>query len=219
VRRLSGGRDPVFMFVPLPPPSPEWPRSQDPDYSHAEAFKQDGFSEGTVGAVQTFFLRGEGGPWTPDRLADLAPVDTVIHLSREHIHCKIYPGVDVLTSRSRLLEPAAVGDEHARTAMRVREALAFLWADRSRSDSGADSLVLERALKLQNYFTQPFFVAEAYTKRPGATVSAAEALRACRDILDGRYDDLPVEAFYFSGGMAEIAANTGRVLTHGPVTL
>jgi hypothetical protein len=62
--------------------------------------------------------------------------------------------------------------------------------------AGADKEKLERALKLQNYFTQPFFIAEPYTRRPGATVAAAEALRTCREILDGHYDDLPVDAFF-----------------------
>jgi F-type H+-transporting ATPase subunit beta len=79
--------------------------------------------------------------------------------------------------------------------------------------------MLERALKLQNYFTQPFFIAEPYTKRPGATVSATESLRTCREILDGHYDELPVEAFFFSGCIAEISGNIGRVLPFGPVTI
>ena len=95
--------------------------------------------------------------------------------------------------------------------------LAALWAgDRH---GGGDKLMLERVLKLQNYFTQPFFIAEPYTKRPGATVTATEALRTCRDILDGHYDDLPVGAFFFSGGIAEISGNIGRVLPFGPVTV
>jgi F-type H+-transporting ATPase subunit beta len=79
--------------------------------------------------------------------------------------------------------------------------------------------MLERALKLQSYFTQPFFIAEPYTKRPGATVPAMEALRTCREILDGHYDDLPADAFFFSAGIAEISGNIGRVLPFGPVTI
>ena len=80
-------------------------------------------------------------------------------------------------------------------------------------------LLDERALKLQNYFTQPFYIAEPYTKRPGATVSLTEALQTCRDILDGRYDALPVDAFYFKGGMAEIEANPKLAMPFGPVRL
>src|SRR5262245_30414991 len=101
----------------------------------------------------------------------------------------------------------------------MRHVRAALWADRCRLQSGTDGLMLERALKLQNYFTQPFYIAEPYTKRPGATVSVTEALQTCRDILDGRYDAVPIEAFYFKGGMAEIEANPVRGIAFGPVTL
>jgi RNA polymerase sigma factor (sigma-70 family) len=212
VQRLSRGLDGVSLFplVPLPPNPP-------PNWSFAEELKKEAGSEGTVGPVQTFFLRGEDRPWTQDRLAALSAVDTVIHLSRERIRANIYPAVDVLTSRSRLVETKAVSDDHAMIRERVRQAIAALWtADRH---AGADKPMLERALKLQNYFTQPFFIAEPYTKRPGATVTATEALRTCRAILDGHYDDLPVDAFFFSGGIAEISGNIGRVLPFGPVTL
>jgi F0F1-type ATP synthase beta subunit len=100
----------------------------------------------------------------------------------------------------------------------VRQAIAVLWAAAPHAGHGADALMLERALKLQNYFTQPLFVTERWTERPGTTVSLAEALQTCRDILDGRYDDLPTDAFWFSGGMAEIQGNVGRTLKFGPVT-
>ena len=212
VQRLSRGPDRVSLF-PLVPLAPNLP----PDWSFAEELKKEAGSEGTVGPVQTFFFRGEDRPWTQDRLAPLSAVDTVIHLSRERIHANIYPAVDVLTSRSRLVETKAVSDEHAMVRERVRQAIAALWAaDRH---GGADKPMLERALKLQNYFTQPFFIAEPYTRRPGATVTAAEALRTCREILDGHYDDLPADAFFFSGGIAEISGNIGRVLPFGPVTV
>ena len=79
--------------------------------------------------------------------------------------------------------------------------------------------MLERALKLQNYFTQPYFIAEPWHRRSGTSVSLSESLQTCRDILDGRYDDLPTQAFYFSGDMAEIRSNVGRTLSFGPVTL
>src|SRR5262245_20533911 len=212
VQRLSRGPDRVSLFplVPLTPnPSPDW--------SFAEEFKKEAGSECTVGPVQTFFFRGEDQPWTQDRLAELSAFDTVIHLSRERIRANIYPAVDVLTSRSRLVESKAISDEHAMIRERVRQAIAALWT--ADLHAGADKTMLERALKLQNYFTQPFFIAEPYTKRSGATVTAAEALRTCRDILDGHYDDLPADAFFFSGGMAEISGNIGRVLQFGPVSI
>ncbi len=231
VRRLSGGCDPLSIFVMMPPQSPEWPYAleTEPGFSHAEQLRKEGYSEGTVGAVQTFFLRAEAGPWTTQRLAALAPADVVIRMSRERGQAKVYPTIDVLASRSRLLEMKVADAEHVAIAERVREALASLWATPSEGKScdgkacdgkSCDGHVLfERALKVQNYFTQPFFCAEPYTNRSGASVSAAEALRTCAEILDGRHDDVPVEAFYFSGGMAEIKSNTGRTLTFGPVTL
>jgi RNA polymerase sigma factor (sigma-70 family) len=212
VRRLGGGNERVSFF-PLVPLWPDAPA----DWSLAADMKKESGNEGTVGPVQTFYFRAESGPWTRERLEALAAADVVIHLSRERIAAKVYPALDVLTSRSRLLEAKAVSEEHVATAERVRGALAALWADRG--CSGADGLGLERALKLQNYFTQPFYIAEPYTKRPGATVSVTEALQTCRDILDGRYDAVPIEAFYFKGGIAEIAANPIRGIAFGPVTL
>jgi RNA polymerase sigma factor (sigma-70 family) len=219
VRRLSDGCDPLSIFVMMPPPSPEAPYSLEPGFSHAEQLRKEGYSEGTVGAVQTFFLRAEEGPWTARRLAALAPADVVIRLSRERGQAKVYPTVDVLASRSRLLELKVADAERVAVAKRAREALASLWAIPSERKSCDGNVLLERALKVQNYFTQPFFCAEPYTNRPGASVSAAEAVRTCGEILGGQHDGVPVEAFYFSGGMAEITGNTGRSLTFGPVTL
>jgi len=215
VRRLGGGRDALTIFIMQPAASAERPFALEPGFSYAEALKKEGYSEGTVGPIQTFFLQTEEGAWTAERLAALASCDVVIRLSRERARANVYPTVDVLTSRSRLLETGAVGNEHAALAERVRESFARLWAmdDHGRSDR----VLLERALKVQNYFTQPFFVAEPYTNRPGVSVSLAEALRTCRDILDGRHDDLPVPAFYFTGDMAEISANVGRPPAFGPV--
>jgi F0F1-type ATP synthase beta subunit len=66
--------------------------------------------------------------------------------------------------------------------------------------------MLQRARKLLRFFAQPFYVAEAYTKRPGVTVSLAESLRVCREIVDGRHDEVPEDAFYFTGGIADVLA-------------
>jgi RNA polymerase sigma factor (sigma-70 family) len=216
VRRLGGGSDSLSIFVMMPPPSPDWPYSLEPV---ARALRKDGFSEGTVGAVQTFFLRTEDGPWTAERITALAPADVIIRPSRERLQAKVYPTIDALVSRSRWLEARATGDEHATIAGRARQALALLWETRGEPNSRNDRLLLERALKLQNYFAQPFFCTEPWTGRSGATVGATEALRTCREILDGQHDDVPVQAFYFSGGIAEIRSNIGRTPPFGPVTL
>ena len=83
--------------------------------------------------------------------------ETVIHLSRERIRANIYPAVDVLTCRSRLVETKAIIDEHAMIRERVQQAMAALWT--ADLHASADKTMRERALKLQNYFTQPFFIA------------------------------------------------------------
>lgn len=192
VRRLSGGSDRVSLFAVVP----TWEGELAPGYSRAEALKQDGFSEGSKGAVQTFFLRAGDDPWTEGQLAGLAPADSVIHLSRAMATAKIYPCLDPRTSHSRLTESPAVDARHREIARRAREALTALWSGR----------LDERARKLANYLTQPFFCAEPWTRRPGSHVALAEALDDCAAILDGRHDDFPVDAFYFGGSMRELTA-------------
>jgi RNA polymerase sigma factor (sigma-70 family) len=201
----------LFTLIPL------W-REAPPGSSFLGSLRQDGFTDIPCGAVQHFYLRAEDGPWTASRLSPLEPFDVVIRFSRQLARAKVYPAVDVVTSRSRLFQTDVVSAEHAAVAGRARRALAALWAADHHTGGGADALMLERALKLQNYFTQPYFVAVRWTGRPGTTVSLAESLQTCCDILDGRYDDLPTDAFYFSGDMAEIRGNVGRTLKFGPVT-
>lgn len=212
VRRLSGGNDPLTILLIMP----IWPQSQEPGFSHTEELRKEGFSEGTVGAVQTLFFRAKEGGWTLDQLNMLAPADTVIRLSLERARAKVYPTVDVLTSRSRLLETKAAGREHVTIANRVRKALAVLWSENTPKLPAA-RLARERALKLQNYFTQPFYCAEPWTKLRGATVARTEALRTCREILEGAHDDVPVERFYFRGGTDDIRGSEGLGLGIGPV--
>jgi RNA polymerase sigma factor (sigma-70 family) len=206
VRRIGKGDRPVTMFMLFPPPSEIWPPSLDENRSIAEELKAEGYSEGTVGSVQTFFVGGELQPWTTEKLAKLASVDTVIHLTRDMILRKNYPGVDLLTARSRLLDDSLLGAEELDIARRARAAIALGRAAQEDPRMEADPLELERARKLQAFFSQPFFVAEPYTKRPGSYVSRADALRGCREILDGRHDDLPAEALYFAGSIEEIRA-------------
>jgi RNA polymerase sigma factor (sigma-70 family) len=217
VRRLSVGSDRLTILLMMPPPSAEtYPRALEPGWSLADELKEEGYSEGTVGMVQTLFFRAEEG-WTPERLTALAPADTVIRLSLERARAKVYPTVDVLNSRSRLLETKAVEEQHVAVAVRVRKALADLWSEKTCTKSRTARLARERALKLQNYFTQPFYCAEPWTKLPGVTVGIAETLRTCQEILDGRHDDVPVEQFYFRGGIDDIRGGEGLALCGGPV--
>jgi RNA polymerase sigma factor (sigma-70 family) len=204
VRRISKSSHPVTLFVLIPPPSEIWPPSLDENRSFAEELKNEGYSEGTVGAVQTFFLTGVAGPWTAEALAALAPVDTVVQLARAMILRKNYPGVDVLMTRSRLLDENLIGAAEVDIARRTREAIALWRAAEENPELAPDPVVLARAQKLQAFFSQPFFVAEPFTKRPGSYVSRADAVRGCAEILNGRHDDLPVDAFYFTGSIEEI---------------
>jgi len=219
VRRLSAGDDPLTILLMMPQPSAEiWPQALEPGFSHVEELKKEGYSEGTVGAVQTLFFRAAEGGWTQERLTALAPTDTVLRLSLERARAKVYPTVDVLASRSRLLETKAAGREHVTIANRVRKALASLWSEKN-PRSRAARLERERALKLQNYFTQPFYCAEPWTKLSGATVVRTETLRTCLEILDGAHDDVPVEQFYFRGSIDDIIIRRGDGpgLAIGPV--
>ena len=191
VRRLSGGTDRVSIFTFVPGGG---------TMTHREMMEKEGYSDGTVGAVQTFFFRREDGPWTPESLSTLAGVDVIIRLSEAVGRLGIYPCVDPLTSCSRLLESSAVGREHVEIADRVRQALRLLGPE----VAAADAVKVARARKLQQFFGQPFFCAEPYTQRPGVTVSVTDALQGCREILDGVHDDLPEQAFYFTGGIADV---------------
>jgi RNA polymerase sigma factor (sigma-70 family) len=216
VRRLSAGPDRLTILLMMPPASEDmWPQALEP-YSYVEALKKDGYSDGTAGSVQTLFFRAAEGGWTQERLNALAPADTVIRLSLERGRAKVYPTVDVLTSRSRLLESKTAGKEQVKVANRVRKALAGLWSE-TNPRSTATRLQRERALKLQNYFTQPFFCAEPWTRLSGVTVPHTEALRTCLEILDGAHDAIPVEQFYFRGGIDDIRCGDGLRLAIGPV--
>lgn len=200
LRREPGGAS-IFAFIP-----------PGPSVSFQEVWEKEGHTGGTVGTVQTFYFAGEE-EWTPERLAGLPAVDVLIRLSRDLARLGIYPTIDARVSRSRLLAESLIEPAHAEIAARVRSLLVA-------SAGGGSSTIVppaavvevekRRARKLWLFFAQPFFVAEPYTKRPGVFVSRAEALRGCREILDGVHDDLPDEAFYFTGGIDEIRARAAR---------
>jgi F0F1-type ATP synthase beta subunit len=94
-------------------------------------------------------------------------------------------------------------------ARAARHAIAAARTAEDQPELAHDPVLIARARKLQAFFSQPFYVAEPYTKRPGSHVSRADALRGCREILAGRHDDLPAEAFYFAGGIEEIRRASG----------
>lgn len=199
-RRLSREPGGVSIFAFVPP-------YDAPERAFQEMWAKEGYTGGTAGTVQTFYFLGQE-EWTAERLATLPSVDAVIRLSRDLAQIGIYPTMDPLASRSRLLDAGLVEPEHAETVARVRQALPAAAGGRPEADG-----LKQRARKIQRFFAQPFYVAEPYTRRPGVTVGRAEALRICREILDGVHDGLPEQAFYFTGGMSEIRAKADELHT------
>jgi len=202
-RRLSREPGGVSIFAFIPP-------HDAPERELQEMWAKEGYTGGTAGTVQTFYFLGQE-QWTAQRLATLPSVDTVIRLSRDLAQIGIYPPIDPLASRSRLLDAGLVEREHAETAARVRQSLPAASADTAASPE-AEAL-RQRARKIQRFFAQPFYVAEPYTQRPGVTVGRTEALRICREILDGAHDGLLEQAFYFTGGTSEIRAKADELRT------
>jgi F-type H+-transporting ATPase subunit beta len=146
----------------------------------------------------------------PAPVATFAHLDATIALERAIAEQALYPAVDPLGSTSRILDPRIVGEEHyavAREVQRVlqrykdlQDIIAILGIDEL---SEEDKLVVVRARKIQRFLSQPMFVAEQFTGIPGRYVSIQETVRGFKEILDGKHDDLPEQAFYMVGGIVE----------------
>jgi F-type H+-transporting ATPase subunit beta len=125
----------------------------------------------------------------------------------------IYPAVDPLASSSRILDPRYLGEEHYRTAQDVKlilqrykdlqDIIAILGLDEL---SDEDKLVVARARKIQRFFSQPFHVASQFTGREGKYVKLEDTIKGFREIIDGKHDDLPEQAFYMVGTIDEAIA-------------
>ncbi len=167
---------------------------------------------GSITSVQAVYVPA-------DDLTDPAPANTFAHLdstvvlSRKLSEQGIYPAVDPLDSSSTVLDPQLVGQEHYDTAQRVQEVLqrykdlqdiiAILGMDEL---SDEDRLTVSRARKVQRFLSQPFFVAEQFTSIPGQYVPVSETIRGFQEILDGKHDDKPEQAFYLKGGIDQVTA-------------
>jgi F-type H+/Na+-transporting ATPase subunit beta len=170
--------------------------------------------QGSVTSVQAIYVPA-------DDLTDPAPANTFAHLdafitlSRPISEKGIYPAIDPLDSSSRALQPGIVSDEHYRTATRLQEVLqrykelqdiiAILGMDEL---SDEDRLTVQRARKIERFLSQPMFVAEAFTGQPGKYVRLEDTIAGFTEILDGRHDDLPEQAFYMVGTIDEAVAKT-----------
>ena len=146
----------------------------------------------------------------PGIVTTFGHLDAVVALERALAAQGLYPAVDPLTSFSRILEPAVVGQEHYDVARGVQQVLqryadlqdiiAILGIEEL---SDEDRQIVARARKIQRFLTQPFFVAEVFTGAPGRFVPIRETVRGFREILDGQHDDLPEQAFYMVGTIDE----------------
>jgi len=177
-------------------------------------------NKGSITSVQAVYVPA-------DDLTDPAPATTFAHLdattvlNRKISEKGIYPAVDPLDSNSRILEPQVVGDEHYGVAREVQQVLqrykdlqdiiAILGMDEL---SDEDKMVVARARKLEKFLSQPFFVAEQFTGMPGKYVEKADTVRGFQEILAGKHDNLPEQAFYMVGSIEE-AIEKGRKLASG----
>ncbi|SCU85275.1 LAME_0D00760g1_1 [Lachancea meyersii CBS 8951] len=173
--------------------------------------------KGSVTSVQAVYVPA-------DDLTDPAPATTFAHLdattvlSRGISELGIYPAVDPLDSKSRLLDAAVVGQEHYDVASRVQmtlqaykslqDIIAILGMDEL---SEQDKLTVERARKIQRFLSQPFAVAEVFTGIPGRLVRLKETVASFKAVLDGKYDHLPENAFYMVGGIEDVVAKAEKL--------
>lgn len=164
---------------------------------------------GSITSVQAIYVPA-------DDITDPAPATTFTHLdattvlSRSIVELGIYPAVDPLASTSRILSPDVVGEEHFQVARQVQEILqrnkelqdiiAILGMDEL---SEEDKLVVRRARRIQRFLSQPFFVAEVFTGTEGKYSKIPDTIRGFKEIIEGRHDDLPEQAFYMVGTIEE----------------
>ncbi|MBF8437393.1 F0F1 ATP synthase subunit beta [Halanaerobiaceae bacterium Z-7014] len=173
--------------------------------------------KGSITSVQAIYVPA-------DDLTDPAPATTFAHLdsttvlSRSISEKGIYPAVDPLDSTSQILEPRIIGQEHYDVARQVQEILqqyndlqdiiAILGMEEL---SEEDKVVVNRARRLERFLSQPFFVAEQFTNVPGKYVPLEETIKGFKEILDGKHDDKPEEAFYMVGGIDEVVEKAKKL--------
>ena len=166
--------------------------------------------KGSITSVQCVYVPA-------DDLTDPAPATTFAHLdgtvvlSRQISELGIYPAVDPLDSTSRILDASYIGEEHYQVARTVQNMLqkykelqdiiAILGVDEL---SDEDKVTVSRARKIQRFLSQPFHVAETFTGKPGKYVKIADTVRSFKEICEGKYDDIPEQAFYMKGSIEEV---------------
>jgi F-type H+-transporting ATPase subunit beta len=165
---------------------------------------------GSITSVQAIYVPADDYT-DPAPATAFAHLDATTNLSRSIAELGIYPAVDPLASSSRILDPQVIGDEHYNTAQSVKgvlqrykdlqDIIAILGIDEL---SDEDKLTVSRARKIQKFLSQPFHVAEQFTGFPGKYVKLADSIRGFQEIVAGKYDDLPEQAFYMVGTIEEV---------------
>ncbi len=176
--------------------------------------------KGSITSLQAVYVPADDYS-DPAPVATFAHLDATISLERSLAEQGLYPAIDPLASTSRILDPQIVGEEHYTVAREVQRTLqrykdlsdviAILGVEEL---SEEDRLTVARARKIQRFLTQPFKVAEVFTGRPGVYVPLSETVRGFKEILEGKHDDLPEQAFYMVGTIDE-AVEKARQLRGG----
>jgi F-type H+-transporting ATPase subunit beta len=176
--------------------------------------------QGSITSFQAIYVPADDYT-DPGVVATFGHLDAVVALERSLSEQGLYPAVDPLASTSRILDPKVVGEEHYQVAREVQRVLqrykdlqdviAILGMEEL---SEEDKLTVARARKIQRFLTQPMFVTEVFTGRPGKYVPIAEVVRGFREILDGKHDALPEQAFYMVGTIEE-AVEAAKKLEEG----
>jgi F-type H+-transporting ATPase subunit beta len=177
--------------------------------------------KGSITSVQAVYVPA-------DDLTDPAPATTFAHLdattvlSRQIAELGIYPAVDPLDSTSRMLDPNIIGDEHYNVARGVQailqrykelqDIIAILGMEELTEE---DKLIVSRARKIQRFLSQPFHVAEQFTGMQGKYVQLKDTIKGFKEVLDGKCDDLPEQAFYMVGGIEEVYEKAEQLKKRG----
>jgi F-type H+-transporting ATPase subunit beta len=172
---------------------------------------------GSITSVQAIYVPADDYT-DPAPATAFAHLDATTNLSRQISEMGIYPAVDPLASTSRILDARILGDEHYDTAQAVKgilqrykdlqDIIAILGIDEL---SENDRQTVDRARKIQKFLSQPFHVAEQFTGTPGKYVKLADTVRSFKEIVDGKHDDLPEQAFYMQGTIEEVVAKAEQM--------
>jgi F-type H+-transporting ATPase subunit beta len=166
--------------------------------------------KGSITSVQAIYVPADDYT-DPAPATTFAHLDATTNLTRSLVEQGIYPAVDPLASTSRILDPRIVGEEHYAVAQQVKQILqryrdlqdiiAILGIDELSDD---DKAIVARARKIQRFLSQPFHVAEQFTGMQGKYVPLADTVRSFKEVVEGKHDDLPEQAFYMQGDIEDV---------------